>query len=364
MSHGGRIVGPLVRPLLVQGLGRGLLTFLILAVVATYAHAQKRVVIESTPTCPECKLVLRKVATLHGTDSIALQRVTVIRDGKGGFIGGIETFANGAQQVRVGFWDSNGKLVRTMGRHGKGPGEFQSVSLVYRDPRDTLYISDNTHTYIVTSAGKEVRRLPWGGGNWVRYDPPTRTFVVQSPGEGRMYTSEGKLIRTIPVAPPDDQTNFRAGIIWGAVYNGRVWTARFDRYEVEERRVDSDEVTTYVRNAPWFQKWTQPLDGLHVRPTNPKLLGITADTLGQVWTLTWVADANWKANKVSPQYYETERFVDTMVEVLDSKTGRLVVSHRFNEAINGPSADGLWFTYRLDETDALVTDVWEIAIVR
>lgn len=78
------------------------------------------------------------------------------------------TIADGAsREIRV--FDFEGRLVRTMGGEGEGPGEFSSIGSIHRIHGDTL----------------------------VAYDPPSQRLTTFGPG--------GELARTTPVEPVPDR---------------------------------------------------------------------------------------------------------------------------------------------------------------
>lgn len=64
---------------------------------------------------------------------------------------------NGTRELRV--FDAAGRLVRTIGRSGEGPGEFRSLGQLYRCAGDTLVARDFQRLQVVTRDGSFARAV-------------------------------------------------------------------------------------------------------------------------------------------------------------------------------------------------------------
>lgn len=79
------------------------------------------------------------------------------------------------------------------------------------------------------------------------------------------------------------------------------------------------------------------------RPTDPYVRSISEDAEGRLWVETVVADKNWRRGVVFhserpgelgllPDFINLDRAYDTVIDVIDPATSRLVASQRFDEA--------------------------------
>lgn len=119
---------------------------------------------------------------------------------------------------RILLFDSTGRLRQRIGRRGKGPGEYQTISEVVVLPRDTMLVFDNWSVTVLTREGKYVRRFPtpgcWStramGSPFVDGSVPLRCVVPRGLG----YQMFGRLILSPPrfdtLSAPFDPTRARS----------------------------------------------------------------------------------------------------------------------------------------------------------
>ena len=89
---------------------------------ASPAQQPRRVELPAEPTCRGCAIELVKVARLgQPEDSVILDALSSAVDvtSRGEFL------VPAAGGTRVVVYDRNGRFIRTFGRRGPGPGEFQ-----------------------------------------------------------------------------------------------------------------------------------------------------------------------------------------------------------------------------------------------
>ena len=123
-----------------------------------------------------------------------------------------------SREVRI--FDASGSHVRSMGREGEGPGEFDNIWFMWRLPGDTLWVGDfrpwRYHLY--TSTGEHVRTVTMdplyanrsrGGGVLangvslnVRYEPARRRdFKTPDSWHVEAHGPDGKLLGTLMTLP-------------------------------------------------------------------------------------------------------------------------------------------------------------------
>lgn len=345
-------------------LGRALLAAAMAAatwVTPTAAHAQKRVIIPDTPACPGCRLTLRKLVTLRDTDSVMLEdRIWLVQDRHGRF------FVGPTQRATIAIYDSAGQYVGSFGRAGRGRTAFEAPKPIHVDADDSVRVMDRLRCAVFSPAFQEARLLRQQGDDRVAYDPDAHVYAITGSrvASVTVFDETGRTrwrLETKPAPGEPQHAAFRSV----ALHEGRVWTARMDRYEIEERRVESPELlVTYERHPAWFPAW--PARGAgpwNVAPPVPKLVNLEVDSAGHLWTVSWIADAAWKAApRATLRLHDLVRYADTMIEVLDPATGRLIVSQRFPEVLLGPYPGGLWYTARRDRDGRHLVDVWRIVL--
>jgi len=100
---------------------------------ATCLSAQEPEVVSGTVTCGDCVITLDTVVTIGGLDGPGLHVVTLMSHVALNRRGRI--LVSGTRQSEISVFDSTGKFLRTLGREGEGPGEYQSIRHIGVGPR-------------------------------------------------------------------------------------------------------------------------------------------------------------------------------------------------------------------------------------
>ncbi len=116
---------------------------------------------------------------------------------------------------------------------------------------------------------------------------------------------------------------------------GTVWAShRFREYELVEVSSETGEVFRRIpTNRPWFDDYAEPPEvpsddpDLLLRPQS-RLWSVHVND-GLVWVLGSVGDSNWETFR-SEGFRNIGRYLDSVIEVYDERTGDLVVSQRFD----------------------------------
>ncbi|HEU0052773.1 MAG TPA: hypothetical protein VFQ39_06335 [Longimicrobium sp.] len=268
---------------------------------------------------------------------------TVVRDGRGRYFAGPNDVDG-----RINVYEASGRFLRTLGRPGAGPGEFQRISSLAVSPGDSLFVFDVGNVRLtaftpelrlartVTVPGEVHHALPRPDGGVIvqthlashdlagftvhRLDPAGR--FLRSFGEVRGgYRPGDWTIGLRPLAP-------------GA--GGTLWLAYGTRYEIEQWSLDGGLRRTLSREARWFQPWsgTDTRDPRTQRPP-PAISSIHQDAAGRLWVSLRVADARWRpvprpsrgeGGLIGPA--EADRLFDSLIEVIDPAIGRVVARAR------------------------------------
>ncbi len=95
--------------------------------------AQEPEQVSGEVTCAECVITLDTVLTIGGFDGPGLDVVSMFSSVAVDRHGRILVWESGEAEISV--FDSTGRYLRTVGRRGEGPGEYQSISHVGAGPR-------------------------------------------------------------------------------------------------------------------------------------------------------------------------------------------------------------------------------------
>ena len=118
-------------------MGRRAATVLLLAVgiptAAPVAAAQDTLTVSGEVTCQECAIVLDTVVTIGGLDGPGLETIyrlsTVAVDRRN------RIHIGRSRPPSVSVFDETGRFIRSYGRSGEGPGEYESISHVTAGPQ-------------------------------------------------------------------------------------------------------------------------------------------------------------------------------------------------------------------------------------
>ena len=333
--------------------------------------------IDSSPTCT-CRIMHDSVAVVGGTDperGVAAD-MEMSRDGRGNLYI-TQVFNPRTIQVH----DSSGRYIRSIGREGEGPGEFLGPPRAPVFGRgDTLFVLDwiSRRVSTFTLEGAFVQSVSLSTG---RRQP---TFLIPATGDrwatvseahvapGAVRTSlglvdrDGGVTRTfgeeLPPAAPAGWTS--AGRRIAAGRQGGIWSGRANQYVLELWDSTGTRALEVVRTSEWFPAWWEwPEGSMTERPPLPDLRAIWQDGEGLLWTVTAVADENWRerrwensrdSNSAADTKDELADTVidfvyDSMVEVIDVDKGVVVTSARLPYYVRSVFGGGYFWTYWEDE---------------
>jgi hypothetical protein len=143
------------------------LAFLATAAIATDALGQQMLVtrVKHDIACPRCTIQLTKLISFGSrTDPVFLDEAAALaRDSKGRY------YVAGGGREKVVVYDSAGRYVKSFGRRGVGPGEFEGIGILslHVGLGDTLFVQEGWGRVSVFSANHSfVRsfRAPSGTG--------------------------------------------------------------------------------------------------------------------------------------------------------------------------------------------------------
>ena len=302
--------------------------------------------IDGDPLCPDCQIVFREVATLGGDDDPGSVwelagggECMVARLGTGEFLLGAVT---GGGQIFV--FDSEGGFSRTIGRSGRGPGEFRRMAAIAAGEGDTIFAKDdgNGRLQVLTADGEYIRsfRTPRPYRPFVRLGDGTFAFhgPVNQPGDAifRQLDAMGDEIhrfRPSRIGEPDLEMGFvrpRPG------RSGALWTATAWRYALEEWSDPQTFERTLIRDVEWFPPYPDFPDEVYQSVPPPTTLsGIVEDDRGRLWVNLLLPDPDWRPDiPLSPRPAWNRATFDHLIEVIDISAARVIATGEYEHKLS------------------------------
>ena len=320
---------------------------------------------------------------------IALQRVVSIRNSADPFDltdrPNIQRAASGRYYVtrpdRLGYsvYDSTGMLIKTLGRKGRGPGEFEFLVGLALQGNDTLYAYEGMSRRLTVFAKDSavVRTLPNVPA------PPSLVFpdgsfliAAQVPTSQQIgwplhrVNAEGAFVRSFGGDGPQFRPDL-SRVLTRVVGNGigaTYWAAAPGRYRLEHWDARGD---TLLRSVDVRSAWFEPSDGpprgsyRHTRPT-PVITSVWAMDEKSVWVLLATADKDWKQLESDinapdrPGDPEVRaRSFDYVLEVIDVPSGEVVASLRMDLPHFSLPPSNLLVSQTETSSADVTLDVWQ-----
>lgn len=332
----------------------------LLCVTAPFgALASQTTVIGQHAGCPTCTIELARVARIgspHDSVYYSMALLAVAEDSRGFLYVGPRHNA-GPQEHLIDVYDRSGKRIRSIARLGSGPQETETFRTFLRASGDTLLLMGRGGLTIVTMDGTIVQKLPTapvrgvsngvflGGGNVLIAAPSLAS-------DGTMRTmhvlslQSGRVLRSIGHPDPSLGSGYEAVRYVGGGKNG-IWAVRMNRFEMELWSPDGRLVRKLLRDADWFQAWTEnytPERG--PGRLQPILRGILEDENGFLWLCVLVPrdrSVQYPTRRDQPikRFDTSGDYYDTIIEVIDPRTNKLLVSRRLPRVVRGFFPGGL-----------------------
>ncbi len=223
-----------------------------------------------------------------------------------------------AQAVRV--FGATGEYLRTIGRKGAGPGEFDRALAIHFDQDDRLWVVDagNARYEVFDPEGRRLRRTPRGGGSTIG-DPGAMTegglldplphfgadgeilrYYVRVDSTGVVVDSLAPVtlgnlsqLRGVPAA----LAPFIPRVLTAADWRGDLWLASSDRYTLYRRGARGDTSVIAMLDVPeigWgrgdqatvdslLSSWPLPVDQARLGVGPQYLRSMSPDEYGNLY---------------------------------------------------------------------------------
>ncbi|MEP6833917.1 MAG: hypothetical protein ABJB74_11005 [Gemmatimonas sp.] len=283
------------------------------------------------------------------------------------------TASPAGRPTTIVLYDANGKFRRTLGRSGSGPGEYRTAYPIKFAARDSLYVFDLSVRRLTVLApdGKYVRtvQMPMRVSAAVLLpNGSTAMFSIMGntklPGAPlHIVDANGGVMASFGADNPDqrpiDDATYRFVIARSA---RGIWAARINDYRISEYDMRGHLLRTLSVPTSWFPKWEA--DPKRVTPV-PGLFAMQEDGAGLLWVMTRVPDKRFRVvpsgTPLLQQPTGDEQF-DTVIEVIDTRTNRVLASRTLDETLLAFGCAGTAYAYREDANDRPHVDVWKLSV--
>lgn len=331
----------------------------ILAVSAGMSDAQTTTRIGSSVSCEACSITIASVVTLSGTEFDG--PATLIARGRSG-----EFYLMDPGERLLKVFASDGRFVRTIGRQGGGPGEYERIRNILLPEDGTIHLLDGTlgRRSVFSRDGKFLESSPvrlYGGTGMAGVLLPKGDLIVNirpTPEDRRIAVLQridraGSATAIFDDASRDlRKTWLQQRLLWarptGEVLVGRPFSFAIDVYDPDLRKSLS-----VVRVDDWIPSTDpdeEPGDGAFDKPYSPRLLGIWEDAQGLLWLHMMLPSPKWKPQAPPSRGAHLSRQdldqlarrprVETVIEVVDLRRRRVVARSRFEGALGLPFGGG------------------------
>lgn len=325
----------------------------------------------SDPTCAGCRVILEPVMTLgsiNDADGPAGEFVVTLDDAGRAFVAPL------SDRASVGVYGPTGEHLQTLGRSGEGPGEFRFAAEAAILPGDSLIVVDYLLSrYTVYSPELEVmrvQRLPFPDDGSVFFS--SRDLVIHASRTTRdqigfllHHIVDGEVVRSFAeteVVLPGGRTHLHRRIARSR--DGTIWLAHENRYQVERWDTAGTRLATLRADRDWFPPSTGRPD-----ITGPMISSVWEGENGLLFVLMNVPATSPRDEEAqegrSNWLVAADSGTDSVIEVIDPRTGALVARHRSEDLLYAGLMDvpGLVQLRSEDEdTGWLRVTLWRVRI--
>lgn len=357
------IVDTSVRCLRTRG-ASGVVTSLALLVMPQSATTQTVIEIAPEPTCASCSIEMRRIVTLGEDEGEGFVDVshTVVTDGSRVFL----VFRRPATEIHV--FSIDGTFQRVLGREGDGPGEFRTIQALDLGPGDSLYAFDSGNARVTIFSPeldlvRSTRFLVLVKERGALVGEDGALFINGPSPLGRqkdallhLLNADGSIRRSFEV--PESEPGRRDEGPWGPTTrrlargpDGHIWVNHYAQLKFEEFDSSGELLKVFQESPPWWVE-AKPFTsqeahaGSWPKP-NSLVKDLAVDDDGLVWILSLTPDANWaSAVDRNGRPVDLHRYVDSILEVIDPRTGRMLLRRMIDPEIRGFAAAGIVWVNR------------------
>jgi hypothetical protein len=331
---------------------RSLIGVCFLPVATLPAQLAAPSIIPDAVACVTCRISVSTVVTLgsdDGAGAIHSTPLDVSVDGRNRYW--VVPIAD--QSALPIVFDAQGGVIRTIGRRGKGPGEFSRVVDAIPLPGDSALLLDS-ETRRATIVGPDLEPV-----RFIQIPEPLQFNVVRRwPAEvvGMSHYAGGGRggpvlhVMAFDVEPPRVIRSFGPAWTIRDITTMEKTVARVfpategvlsivpQRYRVERWSYEGQLLKSLERRPEWFSVESVSA-GTRDTPPSPRFTAVAEDTSGRLWSFLSVAAPTWREGwpkdrgETRVVAFSMEKMYRTVIEVLDPKENRVIARLQLNDWI-------------------------------
>lgn len=358
---------------------RALASVVVLALPLSEASPQQVTSITGASTCARCRVELQRLVTLSDSEfQIDGFGTRVFAGTRGRFL------VTGEFASTIGVYGSDGAFQRRIGRRGAGPGEYQQINWLNTSGDTLVHVYDfrlRRRSELHATSLRFLRSRPAppiDEAVWISGSLMLASGAIPSNGAAllplHVVSSLGAIQRSFGVEDVSSRggtTRRQYRIIERSAQGFLV--APLTRYSFEYWSADLKLVRTIRRMAPWFSDSAGEAEVGHPdthRPP-PILRAVWEARDGNVWTNIGVPDSSWRprarpnTGERPPVMQSTlEQIYDTIIEVIDPRSGTVVATQRIDGVLTSIPGTGLYWRYRDDPDRGVHLEIVKARLVR
>lgn len=330
---------------------------MVVLATATALSAQDTLTVSGVAQCDDCAITLDTVVTIGGLDGPGLHVIargnTVAVDRRG------RVLVADHRYPEISVFDSTGTFLRTIGRAGEGPGEFQLIELLDVGP-EYIHVFDSRGRTLFDHDFRVVRTDRFAGDLWGSFvtddDDVVLTGDVRTTASvGHSLHILGKSGEVVSIGGDDraflGRTTEQISPVVGDARSA--WVVH--RYP---NRVTHWDLARMPRATTVIDRVVEEFDK-HDQELSPRSrnLGAMLDAHG-LWIL-WIApDPRWTPVKDPPRQSSVprEQRLDSWLDLVDPSTGRTIARYRDDHVLSR-FANGSRYLVRYRETAAGIPSI-------
>lgn len=316
--------------------------------------------------CEKCEISIDLVATLElpaedpTHERWRSRQILGERTHDGGFV-----VANQAYQAgKVFFFDRVGRLVHSVGFE---PGPPTGINWLVEFPDGSMCLLDPWRSQLVVISPTGVTKdrsemelaFPVHGemidGFRMVLSSPIRTpekvglplhLVDRRGGPSFSFGSDSPEVRF-----GEESSLYR---VVGRSIRGGIWSARVNRYVIEEWGLDGRFRQRVIRESEWFEAWQGPNTGRAAW-----LRDVREDDDGLLWTLTSIPNREPEIDWPQTPNRGADQTWDSVIEIIDPINQKVLAKIIHPQLFLSFDGDHL-FTVRFEPEDYPVIEVWRL----
>ena len=327
---------------------------------AVGSSGQSRVVPGDAVSCKQCTISFQPLVSLGDTSGpgVLLDRpVAVLRD-KSKRIWVIPR--SGAPLV----FDRTGHFVATVGRQGRGPGEFDSPIGALLLPGDSILVIDGgLYRATVIDPKLKVARsirmrqtlvpgvvLHWPRSVILRGPPALEPPSNRSLHDVSFQHAEAQTQRSFgrggtPMRMGGTTAQFQT---LAPSRDGGLWSSNVFRYELNKWTATGEHVEALYRRPSWFGEDSPVWLGNPGNPPPPTVAALQEDHEGLLWVFLRIPAQDWRsgwarapvgAREIPLSMVDVEKLFDTIIEIIDLRAGVVLTRERLKGYLIGVTDD-------------------------